>query len=249
MEYLLSPVEGSSLLYMHLADLWINHSISNIQKFILDIKPSFSLLTILALVKLNVLVAIAILSVFQLSAGLQISCAQDIIIEKSDLCDTWQVFNQEKKTYQKLGFVGRSKSIRFTLVLEENANGWLEIIAPRGTAMLINGQYVGRIDNKSVIELDSLLNTYNRNVFDFTLFRNVYLNHSNLTTMLYQRVTPQESDPSVTRSSQDDFMNFYVLISLLILGYAGFLAKKFPRDILDYFSFQRSLSFKNRKRH
>ena len=178
--------------------------------------------------------------------GFNETLAQDYSIRSYDLCNSWKVFNKKTKTYQEFRPIGRFKYVKFNLGLKENTNGWLEIAAPTGSSVLINGDYFGIVQKNLSINLDSLLGASHRNVFEFTVYRESGLTHTNLSTIVYERV-PNDGAALVRKVNNEDFMNYYVLGGMLILLFIGFLYRKFPRDTKDYFSFLRSISFKNRE--
>jgi Domain of unknown function (DUF4271) len=171
--------------------------------------------------------------------------AQNTTINEKDLSSTWKVFNSNTRTFHEFGKARRSRSVRFSLVLHDDFDGWLEIDAPKETSVIINGNYFGSLETKLAIDLDSLMEVSQLNVFDFNIYRLAGLNHINLSTILFERVPTQTI--SAKRSTKEDFMDYYVIASLILLLFMGFLSRKFPRDTLDYFSFQRSISLKNRE--
>jgi len=179
-------------------------------------------------------------------AGVNKTLAQDYSIKSHDLCSTWKVFNKKTRTFHDFRPVGRAKSVKFKLSLKENIDGWLEITSPTGSSVLINGYYFGCVENKLSINLDSLLQANHRNVFEFTVYRESGLTHTNLSTIFYERI-PTNGFALIRNGENEDFMNFYVLGGMLILLFIGFLSRKFPRDTQEYFSFLRSISFKNRE--
>jgi hypothetical protein len=187
-------------------------------------------------------------SVFLLfSAGSNQCLGQQDVFEEIDLRDSWRVFNEKTKTFESFSTGERKRSVRWRMQFEEGNYGRLEILAPKESYVLINGKYYNQVNEALTLHVDSLLKEFGSNVFDFTIFRNSGLSATNLRTVYYKRVVNLTEGLPQDRKSQGDFSNFFVLMSFIILAYIGILFRRFPRDTLDYFSFQRSLSFKNRE--
>lgn len=195
--------------------------------------------------KIEVTIKLSVFLIFVTS--MHLCFGQQDAFEEIDLRDSWRVFNEKSRTFEAFGTSERKKSVRWHMQFEEEDEGRLEIKAPKESFVLINGKYYCRIDELLIIYTDSLLNEFGTNAFDFTIFRNSGLSVSNLSTVFYKRLDNLVEGTPQDRRSQGDFLNFFVIVSFLILAFIGILFRRFPRDTLDYFSFQRSLSFKNRE--
>lgn len=195
----------------------------------------------------KILLALSIVYYCLLNLGCNKCYSQEAVVNEHNLRNSWEVFNLRTKSYDRLRRGEVVTSIRWRINLQKELDGWIEIKAPPESMLLINNKYYAEINKSLTIELDSLRSDFYENVFDFVVYRNVGLSSSNLSTILYERTTPEMAGLPSNRSHREDFNNFFILSILLILMYMGLLFRKFHRDVYEYFSFQRSLAFKNRE--
>jgi len=195
--------------------------------------------------KIEVAVLFCVFLLF--AAGGNKCFGQQNVFEEIDLRDSWRVFNEKTRTFESFGSGQRKRSVRWRMQFEEGDYGRLEIRAPKESFILVNGKYYSEINEVLTLHTDSLLKEFGTYVYDFTIFRNSGLSATNLRTVYYKQIVGLAEGMPQDRRSRGDFSNFFVLVSFLILAFVGILFRRFPRDTLDYFSFQRSLSFKNRE--
>ena len=172
--------------------------------------------------------------------------AQEAVIVEKDLRSLWKIFDEENKIFVEPATNKKVKSILWQLNLDEEIGGWMEVSAPANSYLLLNRRYLGLIDGTMALDIDSISQVLNRSSLEFTVYRKEGISPSQLQTHLYIRETTSKGRV-FTREPNRDFLDFFVTASFLVLLFLGILSRRFPRDTSDYFSFLRSLSFRNRE--
>lgn len=160
--------------------------------------------------------------------------AQDTWLEEKDLKPFWNSFvNGEFTPYKKNGGV-----VYLKLRDKEYKGGDLKIAGEYPIAVFLNHQLIFRLERSATISLDSLAMIYS-NPLLFGL-------HSpgELSTIL---VRERAAESSLMPRPSDDFKDFTILISLLLIVFFTSLLYVNPKLTLDYFNVIRFLSIQERE--
>ena len=156
--------------------------------------------------------------------------AQDVRLEKIDLRPTWKSFDQNQ-------FVDyRGEGVRYFSI--DTGNGDLIVSGPANFSIFLNHQLLSTSSGTISLSLDSLSQRYGR-----PMLFGVYSKKEVTTTLHRLRAG---IDPLVIRKS-DDFKNFVIIISILLLMIITSLLYINPKLTMDYLNVVKFLSVQERE--